>query len=77
MKLNKHLKDNKKLNNYIQNKIRESKNAYMGKGTNVKFILNDKKRLMNHFISRNKGLQNEYNELKTENQNFSNTYKNI
>ena len=77
MKLNKHLKDNKKLNNYIQNKIRESKNAYMGKGTNIKFILNDKKRLMNHFISRNKGLQNEYNELKTENQNFSNTYKNI
>ena len=77
MKLSKKLKENKKLYNYIENKLRGNKDAYMGEGTDVKLILNDKKKLINAFISRNKGLQHEYNELKAENQNFYNFYKNI
>ena len=39
MKLSKQLKEDKKLYNYIQNKISSNKNLYMGKGTNVKLIL--------------------------------------
>ena len=77
MKLSRQLKKDKNLRNYIENKIRSNKNAYMGEGVNVKLILNNRKKLMNRFISRNKGLQNEYNELKTENQKFYKTYKNI
>ena len=77
MKLSKQIKENKKLYNYIQNKITSNKNLYMGKGTNVKLILRNRKKVLNEFISRNKGLQTEYNDLKTENQAFSNTYKNI
>lgn len=77
MKLSKQLKEDKKLYNYIQNKISSNKNLYMGKGTNVKLILRNKKKVLNDFISKNKGLQTEYNDLKTENQNFYNTYKNI
>ena len=77
MKLSKQLKEDKNLRNYIENKIRLNKDAYMGKGVNVKLILNNRKKFMNRFISRNKGLQTEYNELKTENQIFYHTYKNI
>ena len=38
MKLSKKLKENKKLYNYIGNKLRGNKDAYMGEGTNVKLI---------------------------------------
>ena len=75
MKLFKRLNEDKNLANYIQNKLRTNKSAYMGKGINVKLILNNRRKMMNKFISRNKGLQNEYKEIKAENQNFSNTYK--
>ena len=43
MKLSKKLKENKKLYKYIENKLRGNKDAYMGEGTDVKLILNDKK----------------------------------
>ena len=77
MKLNKPFKGDKKLIKYIENKIRENKNAYMGKGTNVNLILKNKKKFMNSFSSRNKLLQKEYNKIKSENQSFSNIYKNF
>ena len=77
MKLSKKLKENKELYRYLQNEIRANKNLYMGKGVNVRLILRNKKKFLNNFISKNKGLQTEYNELKAENQNFENSYKNI
>lgn len=77
MKLNKIFKGDKKLINYIENKIRSNKNAYMGKGTNVNLILKKRKKYMNSFSSRNKLLQKEYNKIKSENQNFNNIYKNF
>ena len=77
MKLNKRLKENKELNKYIQNEIRANKDLYMGKGVDIKLILRNKRKFLNNFISRNKGLQTEYNELKSENQNFENSYRSI
>ena len=77
MKLNKRINENEKLNAYIKNEISSNKNLYMGKGINTKLILKNRKKFINNFMSRNKGLQTEYNEIKSENQKFSYVYKNI
>ena len=77
MKLNKRINENEKLNAYIKNEIISNKNLYMGKGINTKLILKNRKKFINNFMSRNKGLQTEYNELKSENQKFSYVYKKI
>ena len=75
MKLSKALSGNKELNDYVKNEIQSHRNLFIGKDSKIKQILKIKNNLFNKYSLRNKGLNSEYYELKTENKNVLDCYK--